>query len=388
MERMSFIRDLESGLYAVSELAEHYEISRKTAYKWLARYAAEGEVGLQERSRSAYEVANRTSREVEEKIVELRRRHRTWGAKKLLAKMEESGEMEGLPSRSTVAEILKRRGLVAARTRKRREGHPGRPEAVPGSPNEIWGADFKGQFRTRDGKYCFPFTVSDLYSRYLICCDGYLTTGYEGVKGSLERVFREYGLPAAIRTDNGAPFASTGIARMTKLGVWLIKLGIRRELIQPGRPGQNGRHERMHRTLKLEATQPSAANLRRQQEKFDSFRKEFNEERPHEALGMRTPSSAYHPSTRTLPERLPEPEYPGHFEVRRVSRNGGVRWNRHWLYMGHGLIEEPVGFELIADGIWDVHFAGLRIGRFDERNLQLTGTFGTHYRCGKRGDRS
>lgn len=388
MERMSFIRDLESGLYAVSELAEHYEISRKTAYKWLARYAAEGEAGLQERSRSAYEVANRTSREVEERIVELRRRHRTWGAKKLLAKMEESGEMEGLPSRSTVAEILKRSGLVAVRTRKRREGHPGRPEAVPGAPNEIWGADFKGQFRTRDGKYCFPFTVSDLYSRYLICCDGYLTTGYEGVKGSLERVFREYGLPAAIRTDNGAPFASTGIARMTKLGVWLIKLGIRRELIQPGRPGQNGRHERMHRTLKLEATQPSAANLRRQQEKFDRFRGEFNEERPHEALDMRTPSSAYRPSTRPFPERVPEPEYPGHFEVRRVSRNGGVKWKRAWLYMGHGLIEEPVGFELIADGIWDVHFAGLRIGRFDERNLQLTGTFGTHYRCGKRGDRS
>ena len=387
MERMSFVRDCESGLYRISELAEHYEISRKTAYKWLGRYAEEGEAGLVERSRSALEVANRTPREVEDAIVELRRKHRTWGAKKLLSVLERQEGAEGLPSRSTVAEILKRSGLVTARIRRRREGHPGRPELVPGAPNEVWGADFKGQFRTRDGRYCFPFTVSDLYSRYLICCDGYLTTGSEGVKESLERVFREFGLPSAIRTDNGSPFASTGIARLTRLGVWLLKLGIRRELIQPGRPGQNGRHERMHRTLKLEATQPPGANLKRQQERFDAFRAEFNAERPHEALGMNTPSTVYYCSPRPFPETLPEPEYPGHFEVRRVSRNGGVKWKREWLNVGHSLVEEHLGFEPISDGIWDVHFAKLRIGRFDERDLRLMGTMGTHYRCGKRGDR-
>lgn len=387
MEKMSFVRDSHSGLYRVSELADYYGISRKTAYKWLNRYADGGEGGLSERSRGAHEVANRTPREVEERIVELRRGHRTWGAKKLLAVLEEEG-IQALPSRSTAAEILKRNGLVAAKPRRRREGHPGRPELVPSAANEIWGADFKGQFRTRDGLYCYPFTVSDLHTRYLICCDGYLTTSYEGVRGSLERVFREHGMPSAIRTDNGTPFASTGIGRLTRLGVWLVKLGIRRELIQPGRPDQNGRHERMHRTLKLEATQPPAANRKWQQKRFDEFRTEFNVDRPHEALGMRTPASIYSRSSRPYPEQLGEPEYPGHYEVRRVSRNGGVKWKRRWLNVGHSLIEERLGFELISAGVWDVYFAGLRIGRFDERDLRLTGTMGTHYRCGKRGDRS
>jgi len=388
MEKMCFVRDCESGLYRISELAEQYGISRKTAYKWLGRYAEDGEAGLEERWRGALEVANRTPSEVERRLVELRRAHRTWGAKKLLAVLSEQDAGQRLPSRSTVAEILKRRGLVVPKPRRRREGHPGRPDLVPSVPNEVWGADFKGQFRTRDGRYCFPFTVSDLHSRYLICCDGYLTTSYEGVKGSLERVFREYGLPSAIRTDNGTPFASTGIARLTRMGVWLLKLGIRRELIQPGRPGQNGRHERMHRTLKVEATQPPAANLRRQQERFDVFRDEFNTERPHEALGQRTPAEVYCRSARPYPERLLEPEYPGHFEVRKVSRNGGVKWKKKWLNVGHSLLEERLGFEQISDGIWDVHFANLRIGRFDERELRLIGTMGTHYRCGKRGDRS
>src|SRR5205085_182899 len=243
-------------------------------------------------------------------------------------------------------------------------------------------------FRTRDGLYCYPFTVTDLHSRYLICCDGYRTTAYETVKESLERVFREHGLPAAIRTDNGSPFASTGIARLTRLGVWLLKLGIRRELIQPGRPGQNGRHERMHRTLKAEATQPPAANLRGQQATFDEFREHFNQVRPHEALGMKTPSELHRPSTRRYPDRVDQPEYPGHFEVRRVSRNGGVRWKSRWLNVGHSLVEENIGIEPVGDGVWDVYFSSLRIGRFDERDLRLVGAMGTHPRCGKRGDRA
>jgi putative transposase len=386
MEKMGFVRDLRTGLYRLSDLADQYGISRKTAYKWWHRFQAEGEGGLAEHPHKAHEVANRTPRDVEQLIVELRRQHRTWGAKKLLVVLAKRIGADRLPSRSTVAEILKRHGLVNSKVRRRREGHPGRPMTEPTTPNEIWGADFKGHFRTGDGQYCYPFTVSDLHSRYLICCDGYLTTRAEGVKESLERAFREYGLPQAIRTDNGTPFASTGIGRLTTLGVWLLKLGIRRELIQPGCPAQNGRHERVHRTLKFEATQPAAANLKRQQARFDAFRTEFNESRPHEALAMQTPATLYTPSPRPFTRRLLEPEYPGNFEVRRVSRNGGVRWKGEWLPVGHALIEEHIGFEQIADGLWDVHYAGLRIGRFDERDLRLVGTLGSHYRNGRKGD--
>lgn len=388
MEKMLFVRDFAAGLYSLTELADQFGISRKTAYKWLSRFKAQGADGLKERPRAAHDVANRTPSDVEQLIVELRREHRTWGAKKLLTILEKRGGAAHLPARSTVAEILRRRGLVDVRVRRRREGHPGRPVSEPTAPNEIWGADFKGHFRMGDGRYCYPFTVSDLHSRYLICCDGYLSTDSTGVKKSLEKVFREYGLPQAIRTDNGSPFASTGIARLTRLGVWLLKLGIRRELIQPGCPAQNGRHERMHRTLKFEVTQPPAASLRRQQEKFDAFRPEFNEVRPHEALGMKTPADVYKPSPRPFPGRLLEPEYPAHFEVRYVSRNGAARWKSNWLPVGHALIEEHLGFEQIADGVWDVYYASLRIGRFDERDLRLVGTLGRHPRNGQRGDRT
>jgi len=386
--RLRMAMDAGSGLFTISELAEQYGISRKTTYKWLGRWLEEGVEGLQDRRSAAEVVANRTAPEVEEWVVAARHRHATWGAKKLLKVLKRDHGARKLPSRSTVAEILKRRGLVRTRVRRRREGHPGRPQAEASCANEIWGVDFKGQFRTRDGRLCYPFTVTDLASRYVLCCDGYASTAAEGVRKSLERVFREHGLPEAIRSDNGSPFASTGIARLTRLGVWLVKLGIRRELIEPGKPGQNGRHERMHRTLKQEATKPPRANIKLQQRTFDAFVQEFNHERPHEALGMRCPAELYQPSPRPFPKVLREPEYPGHFEVRLVSRNGGVRWRKKWLNVGHSLIEERVGFEPIADGPWDAYFMTTRIGRFDERTMTLVGTLATHYRCGKRGDRS
>ena len=386
-EKMRFVTDYWEGLFGLSELSRRYGISRKTAYKWLRRMEAEGPGGLEERAPVALRVANRTDERVEALIVAFRRKHPTWGPRKLLWNL--SGREAGveLPSASTVAAILKRQGLSSGRRRRRREGHGGRPRTEAVRPNDVWGADFKGQFRTRDGRYCYPFTVTDLYSRYVIVCDGKLTTGGEGVIASLERAFREHGLPEAIRTDNGTPFASTGIARLTRPGVWLTKLGVGRELIQPGRPDQNGCHERMHRTMKAEATRPARANLTSQQERFTEFVREFNEERPHEALGMRRPIEVYRPSDRTFPSILPEPEYPEHFEVRRVSRNGGVRWKGEWLNVGHALIEEPLGFEEVEDGVWDTYFCDLLIGRFDERNLRLIGTLATHDRCGKRGDR-
>lgn len=386
-ERMRFILDHEDELFSVRELAERYEISRKTAYKWLERFAAEGMSGLESRPPVADRVANRTAPEMEALVVALRRKHPTWGPKKLLNCLERREPDLELPARSTVSEILKRSGLSEPRHRRRKEGHPGRPQGEAGSPNEIWGADFKGQFRTRDGIYCYPFTATDLFSRYLICCDGQLSTAMEPVKVAFERAFREHGMPLAIRTDNGSPFGSPGIARLTRLGVWLVRLGIRRDLIQPGRPDQNGCHERMHRTLKREATKPPEANLAKQRKRFDAFRKEFNEVRPHEAIGMRRPCEVFTPSPRPFPERLDGPHYPAHFEVRRVSRNGGVRWKGEWLNVGHSLIEQDLGFVEVEDGVWDVHFAALLIGRFDERTLRLVGTLASPRRYGRRGNR-
>lgn len=387
VERLMFVADHAAGLYRVTELAERYGISRKTAYKWLRRFEEEGPRGLEERAPVAEEVWNRTDREIERAVVEFRKSHAGWGPKKIVDVLSGRRPEVEWPAVSTVAAILKRHGLVQGRRRRRREGHPGPPEGEPERPNEVWGMDFKGQFRTRNGKYCYPFTVTDLASRYLLGCDGYLSVHGDGPRKSLGRLFREYGMPDAIRSDNGAPFASTGIARLTQLGVWLVSLGITRQLIQPGRPAQNGKHERMHRTLKEETTRPPAANLRRQQEAFDRFRLEFNEDRPHEGLGMKRPAEVYRPSPRAYPEKEPPIEYPGHFEVRKVSRNGGVRWNRQWLNVGHSLIERNVGFEEVDDGIWDVYFGKLAIGRFDERELRLVGTLGAHPRCGKRGDR-
>jgi putative transposase len=386
-ERMRFVLDYEEGLFEMQELAIQYGISRKTGYKWLERWGIEGVEGLEDRPPKAIRVANRTEAELEGWFVEQRRRHKSWGPKKLLDVLGRQRPELVVPARSTVGEILKRNGLVESRRRRRREGHPGRPTSVPKAPNAIWGADFKGQFRTRDGRYCYPFTVTDLFSRYLICCDGYLSTKWEPVKESLERAFREWGLPEAIRTDNGAPFASTGIARLTRLGVWLLKLGVSRQLIQPGQPSQNGCHERMHKTLKDEATKPPSANLRAQQKRFDGFQAEFNHDRPHEGIGMKRPAELYERSPRPFPERLPVPEYPEHFEVRRVSRNGGVRWKSDWLNVGHALIEENVGLEEVDDGVWSVYFGALMIGRFDEKEMRLVGTLSTHYRSGKRGNR-
>lgn len=385
VQRMRFVRDYEEGLFGMAELAERYGISRKTGYKWLKRFEEEGEAGLMGRPCVALEVANRTEEGIEAEVVACRRKY-GWGPKKLLEVLKRRSARRDWPARSTVAEILKRHGLVTSRRHRRREGHGGKPQTVAGAPNEIWAGDFKGQFLTRDGRYCYPLTVTDLFSRYLLVCDGQLSTSWEPVQTSLERVFREHGLPDAFRSDNGSPFASIGIGRLTQLGVWLLKLGIRRELIEPGKPTQNGCHERMHRTLKAEATLPPEANLRRQQRRFDEFRERFNTERPHEGIGMKRPADLYKNSLR--PYRGPqEPEYPGHYEVRRVSRNGGVRWKGEWVNVGHALVEQDVGFEEVNDGLWDMYFSSYLIGRFDERELTLVGTLATHYRCGKRGDR-
>ncbi len=377
-ERMQCLVDWRSGLFTVSFLAERHGVSRKTLYKWIERFDSEGVTGLLDQPSRPLCHPNQTPEEIEAAITAFRRRHPDWGPKKIVHVLSERHMETCWPARSTVAAILRRNGLVKGRRRRRPVGHPGQPTTVPHEPNELWATDFKGEFPTGDGIYCYPLTVSDLYSRYLVGCRGLRSTKTEGAKKSFERLFREYGLPRAIRSDNGVPFASTGLGRLSRLSVWWIKLGIRPELTQPAHPEQNGSHERMHRTLKGATARPPAADLLRQQRRFDAFRKEFNTERPHESLGMKKPAELYRPSTRPFPARLPTIEYPGHFEVRRVSRNGGIRWKRGWLNVSHPLIDEYVGLEEVDDGIWDLYFGSLLLGRFDERDQKLYAAFYAH----------
>ncbi len=258
--------------------------------------------------------------------------------------------------------------------------HPGRPLAEATAPNVIWTLDFKGHFRTQDGRYCYPLTVVDAFSRYLIGCRALVRPTGALTRPVLEHLLREYGLPARIRTDNGAPFAGMALARLSTLAVWWIKLGILPELIEPGHPEQNPRHERLHRTLKAETTRPPAATCGAQQARFTRWRQFYNEQRPHEALRQRPPASVYWPSPRPFPTRLRTPEYPGHFEVRRVSRNGGIRWHHHRVPVSHTLLEEYIGFEAIDDGLWDVYFHHCRLGRFDERQGRIIDDRGRLFR--------
>jgi putative transposase len=237
--------------------------------------------------------------------------------------------------------------------------------------NGVWTADFKGHFRTRDGYYCYPLTVVDGYSRFLLGCQSLLSTRIELAKPVFRRLFLEYGLPRIIRTDNGVPFATTALGRLSTLSVWWIRLGIRPELIEPAHPQQNGRHERMHRTLKAEATRPPCANRGAQQARFNRFRAEYNDVRPHEAIGQQVPASLYTPSPRRLPDKLPALEYPTHFEVRLVSNNGGIRWSCEWVNVTHTLGGEYVGLEEVGDGLWDVYFGPLKLGRMDERTKRI-----------------
>jgi transposase InsO family protein len=373
-ERMRFVLDAEEEFFTMTELCQRYGISRVTGHKWLKRFRAGGLAGLSDLSRAPLHSPNRTAAAAVEALAQARSRHPSWGARKLIDWLLPRRPDLILPAPSTAGDILKRLGLIKPRRRRRHLSHwTGRlTEAL--SPNQVWTADFKGQFRTGDGRYCYPLTVADSFSRYLLACRSQLSVESTPTRKNFQRLFGEYGLPQVIRTDNGTPFAApTAIRRLSRLSVWWIRLGIRPELIKPSHPEQNGRHERMHRTLKAETTRPPARDGRAQQRLFDSFRCEFNDERPHETLQGRTPSQLYSASPRPLPDRLPQPEYPGHFEVRKVSRNGGIRWKKGWVNISHSLLEEYVGLEEVDDGVWSLYFGPMPLGRFHEDDLTLSG---------------
>ena len=375
-QKRLFIRDYIRGSFGVAELCRRYGISRPTGYKWVKRFEVEGFPGLAERSRRPEGCSHETAIEITEAILELRRKHPYWGAKKLLTILKKRHPRVAWPARSTVCDLLSRHGMIEKKRRRKYPGHPGKPAQSMGAPNDTWCVDYKGEFKTGDGVYCYPLTVTDGCTRYILSCHGLRSTAYKGAQPVFRGLFKNYGLPKIIRSDNGVPFATTAIGRLSRLSIWWIRLGIYPELIEPGHPEQNGRHERMHKTLKAEATRPAGANLAAQQKKFNYFRQEFNDERPHEALDQQTPASVYRPSLREMPTKLPPLQYPDRFEVRYVSANGGIRWNSDWVNVSIVCAGEYVGLEEIDDGLWNVYFGPLKLGRLHERHMRIEDEYG------------
>jgi putative transposase len=373
-ERLKFIvacLDEESG-WTMSELCAAFGVSRKSGYKWLQRYREAGLDGLREGRRAPLHHPNATPAEMVGQLVAARKQHRFWGPRKLVAALKRAQPAIEWPAPSTAGAILKRHGLVTPRRRRRGAVGVVRPPLRPPThPNHVWAVDYKGWFRLGDGQRCDPLTISDLFSRYLLACRHVPRLTAHCARPVFERAFREYGLPDAIRSDNGTPFASAGLGGLSRLSVWWIKLGIALERIVPGRPDQNGRHERMHRTLKRETAVPPCANAAAQQRRFNRFRTLFNSERPHEALNDAVPAQWYRPSVRAYPATISEVEYPRHFQVRRVRTTGEIKWQGACVYLSEALVGEPVGLDAVSDRHWKISFGPIELGLFDAHTRKL-----------------
>ena len=373
-ERLHFVRDALSDRFTMSALCARYGVSRRVGYKWLARYDTDGRRGLVNRSRAPHHCPHAIAPRLAELFVAAREAHPYWGARKLLKVLtNKHPRIRTWPAASTVADLLARRGLVQHRRRRRASVHPGVVRPDTAAPNDLWSADFKGEFRTGDGLYCYPLTIADQHTRFLLTCHGLLSTKTVTARPVFERAFRDYGLPLAIRTDNGVPFATQAIHGLSYLNVWWMRLGILHQRIRPGCPQENGAHERMHRTFKREAIKPVRRSCRAQQRNFDAFQTEYNTERPHETLHQETPGSQYRASRRPYPERLPPLEYPGHYQVKKITTGGTFRFHNRLLYLANSMVDQHIGLEEIDDGIWAIHFNTILLATFDERDYIITG---------------
>jgi transposase InsO family protein len=371
-ERMVFVTRLAKGERMV-DLCREFGISRKTGYKFWERYQREGLPALSDQSRARKRIAHKTPEAIEQLLVEARKTHTSWGGRKLKEVLEREHPGVMLPSAGTIAGILKRHGLVQARKRRRYPAKQREALTTPEAPNEVWAADYKGQFRLGNREYCYPLTATDLHSRFILAVDALDSTDEEQARVTFEDVFAKYGLPLVIRTDNGTPFASAqSLWGLTRLSAFWLRLGIKHERIEPAHPEQNGQHERMHRTLKAETTRPARSNLMQQQERFDEFRREFNEKRPHEALAMKRPAEVYRPSDRRLPNPLPELDYRLHDDVLTVGSNGHIRLPRgRQVFLSNALAHQTVGLRENDDGRWLVTFASLDLGIYDPRTASF-----------------
>lgn len=369
-QRVQLIADWLSEDYSKTKLCRIYGISRPTADKWIKRYEQQGPRGLEELRRAPHCHPNQTAEELRALIVQTKLQRQKWGPKKVLDWLRlEQPELKW-PADSTAGEILKRAGLVQARTPRRRVPPYSEPFGECAAPNQSWSADFKGDFLLGNGRHCYPLTISDNWSRYLFLCRALERPSFQQVRPWFEWVFREAGLPERIRTDNGVPFASTALGGISQLSKWWIKLGIKPERIQPGKPAQNGRHERMHRTLK-KAVAPQS-DLHEQQRHYDPFREEYNWERSHEGLGRKTPGSVHCTSPRSYPAKLPKVEYESGVTVRQVRHKGEIKWRGQLFYLSEVLAQEPVGLKQIDEHKWELRYSFHMLGILDERTKTIS----------------
>ena len=370
-QRLQFINEYLTQDETMAALCRRYGMERRIGYKWVQRYRREGLPGLQDRSRAPREHPNRSSPQSVERVLEIRRAHPLWGAPKIRARLQEEEPERKPPATSTIGEILRHEGLTRSAKKRRRTPPYNQPLAHADGPNEVLSIDFKGWSRARNGERVDALTVLDNHSRYLLCCQALECCNFEQVQAVLATMFWEYGLPQRIRSDNGPPFASRAIAGLSRLSIWWTKLGIAVERIPPGTPSANGRQERFHRTLKQHTAQPPAATRRAQQRAFCRFRREYNEERPHQALGQRPPGSLYQPSPRLYRGQLPAIEYPPGYLRRLVGKRGEMYWQGRRIFVSEVLAREPVGLEAIDDGVYRVWFSTVELGRFDVRQNRV-----------------
>jgi len=364
-ERVRFVLRASQESATMTDLCREFGVSRKTGYKWLNRFKLHGIPGIKDKSRRPLNSPNRISTVVEGLIVKIRRRKKFWGGKKIRDELKKKHGVDPLPSQSTVDNVLARKHLSKKRRRRHKKTQPGRSfHTTPMAANDVWGVDFKGWFRTKDGCRCDLLTVSDLHTRFVLCC--WITEQkIEAVKPVFRRLFARYGLPYAIRVDNGSPFGSRGVCGLTKLSAWWCSLGIRVEFIEPGHPEQNGRHERMHRTLKQETANPAAPNLKAQQRRSDRWRKMFNEERPHEALGMRKPAELYVRSCRIYNSSKPKQKYPCNYLTRMVRSEGSIKLHGKIRFIGEALYGMALGLRGSRTTSYEVYFGDRLLGILD-----------------------
>jgi len=370
-EKMRMVAMYLSHEWSLAALCRHFGVSRKTGYKWISRYVETGPVGLVNQSRAPVYHPQAVPLRVQQAVLEMRRVHPTWGPRKLKTLLKRRWPQKVWPAGSTIGEILRRHGLTVPRRRSHKSPPYTQSFLHCDGPNRVWSADLKGWFMTGDGQRCDPLTISDNYSRYLLRCQAVRALTLEAVQPVFEAAFREYGLPEAIRTDNGAPFATTTVGGLSRLSIWWMKLGIRPERIEPGRPQQNGRHERMHRTLKQDTAHPPKGTWRQQQLAFDHFRQEYNYDRPHESLRQQTPASEYLLSPRPYPLVVPEMSYPDDMAVRWVKSQGDISWYNRHVYLSETLAGELVGLQEVDNGRWNIYFGHIRIGQLDSQNKKL-----------------
>ena len=370
-EKARFIKMWESGVYVFSSLCESFGISRRSGYNLINSYKEHGELVFEERSKRPLKIPHKTPLKIEKAILELRKKYKNWGARKIRKLLEADFSRKEIPSKTTINAILKRNGLI--KKKRRRYVKEGRlnPKFDPEKCNEIWSSDYKGHFKMQNGRYCYPLTVCDSKSRMILGISCHYRATYVSVKQSYIKIFREYGLPEYMHTDNGSPFGNVqAVCRFTRLCYWLVDQGVMPVFSDPGCPQQNGRHERMHRDLKAYCKPRIATTLSKQQQVMDAFKKEYNGIRPHESLDLQTPVEVHKRSNRAYRERKIEYDYPSDYKVYKVTKNGAMRWGAfHWVFISQAAIKKYIGVKEIGNGIWNVYYRNVLLGCFDEKLL-------------------